>query len=103
MLSTVGATALSLLIGFPGFGLKHSHTRAASDTLPPLWKTASLLALEDQFVLGVVGPQILSAHGEAPIKVTNDQRTLDIDVDPDSGEVAAVRRVGEVALGFEVR
>src|SRR5712664_3943271 len=94
---------VGLLIGLPGIpGLPHKLPRlrlphrAVVDTIPPVWKPYSLLAVEDAYVFAALpplGPRIAS------FKITNDPRQLQISVDTDSGTVSAVPELGEVALG----
>ncbi len=88
--------ALLLLIGFPHFGLKPSRTASPADSLPPAWKSASRLALEDQFVLGVLRPLRLRPPG---LRLSPDPRSLRVTMDPDSGTVSTSPRLGEIALG----
>jgi hypothetical protein len=88
--------ALLLLIGFPHFGLKPSRTASPADSLPPAWKTASRLALEDQFVLGTLRPLRLHPPG---LRLNPDPRSLRVTMDPDSGTVSTSPRLGEIPLG----
>ena len=88
--------ALLLLIGFPHFGLKPSRTAFPADTLPPAWKSASRLALEDQFVLGALRPLRLRGPG---LGLHPDPRSLRVSMAPDSGTVSTSVRLGEVPLG----
>src|SRR5439155_702367 len=70
MLSALSGPALALLISlpgipgfhFPGFSVKH-RTAAPRDTIPPPWKPASMLALDDQFVLGFLPKRVQSLLG----------------------------------------
>ncbi len=88
--------ALLLLIGFPHFGLKPRHVTSPADTLPPPWKSASRLAIEDEFVLGR-----LSSLGPKWVRldVRPDPRELRVSMDPDSGTVSVSEHLGEVPLG----
>ena len=103
MLSSLSVPALALLISLPGlpglnipgFGLKARRT-AATDSIPTPWKPASLLALENELVLGAVAP-ILARSGQ--VVMTGDARRYRIQVEPDSGEVSIVQELGEVQLG----
>ena len=71
MLSSLSVAALALLIslpGFPGlkipgFGMKARRT-AVTDTIPTPWKSASLLALENELVMGAVAPTLARAEGD---------------------------------------
>jgi len=91
--------------GIPGLGRpKLPHLRmphkAVVDTIPPVWKPYSLLAVEDAYVfaaLPALGPKTAS------FKITNDPRQLDVSVDTDSGTVSAVPELGEVPLGDAAR
>jgi hypothetical protein len=88
--------ALLLLIGFPHFGLKPSRTASPADSLPPPWKNASRLAVEDQFVLGALRPLRLHPPG---LKLNPDPRSLHVTMDADSATVSTSTRLGEIALG----
>ena len=88
--------ALLLLIGFPHFGLKPSRMAFPGDSLPPAWKSASRLALEDQFVLGTLRPLRLHPPG---LRLNPDPRSLRVSMNPDSGTVSTSTRLGEIPLG----
>ncbi len=88
--------ALLLFIGFPHFGLKPSRPASPADSLPPAWKSASRLALEDQFVLGALRPLRLRSPG---LRLNLDPRSLRVTMDPDSGTVSTSTRLGEIPLG----
>src|SRR5512143_3737499 len=88
--------ALLLLIGFPHFGLKPSRTVSPADSLPPPWKSASRLALEDQFVTGSLRPLVL--HGPS-LRLYQDPRILRVAVDPDSSTISMAPGYGAVTLG----
>ena len=88
--------ALLLLIGFPHFGLKPHRLASPADSLPPAWKSASRLALEDDFVLGTLRP--LRLRGPA-LLLRPDPRTMQVTMDPDSGTVTTSPHLGEVPLG----
>src|SRR5207249_2676800 len=85
----------------PGLGglsklhLRH-HKAAARDTIPPVWKPASRLALEDRFVR-----QSLTSFSRGPVgmRILLDPRRLVVDVDPDSGRITTGTRIGDVPLG----
>ena len=95
MLSALSGPALALLISlpgipgfhFPGFSVKH-RTAAPRDTIPPPWKPASMLALEDQFVLGFVAPILAQANGMGHLQISGDTRQLQIAVDQLSRNLA---------------
>src|SRR5438132_10362556 len=105
MLTSLTLPALAVLIGFP-FGIpigklsnpfaRHPHVATAADTLPPLWKPASRLALEDQFVLATLRPLGPRTSG---LKLQQDPRQLSVGFDPDSATVSAVAELGAVPLG----
>ena len=67
-----------------------------TDTIPPVWKTPSRLALENRLLCAVLPPL---TGGPLGLKVTNDPRRLLVGMDPDSGLVSAVPQLGEVRLG----
>ena len=90
--------ALLLLFGFPHFGLKPSRTAFPADSLPPAWKSASRLALEDQFVLGTLRPLRLHPQGPQGLRLNPDPRALRVTMDPDSGTVSTSTRLGEIPL-----
>jgi hypothetical protein len=87
--------ALLVLIGFPHFGLKPSRPVSPADSLPPAWRTASRLALEDRFVLGTLRPVRLRGAG---LLLRLDPRTLRVAVAPDSGLLSTSAFVGDVPL-----
>ena len=97
---------VGLLIGLPGIPgfsrlakLRLPH-KAVVDTLPPVWKSYSRLALEDEFVFATL-PRIEARS--ARLVMTNDQRRFQVSVDPDSGTLSVVPEMGEVALGQTAR
>lgn len=98
---------VGLLIGFPGIPglskkipkLRMPH-KAAVDTLPPVWKPYSLLALENEFVFAALPP---IGSRTARFKIANDPRRLQVSVDADSGTLSAVPEMGEVPLGDAAR
>ncbi|MBI5711756.1 MAG: cell surface protein SprA [Candidatus Eisenbacteria bacterium] len=92
--------ALIVLIGLPHFGFRGAHPPAPADTLPPAWKAASRLALEDQFVKGGLRPLV---RGPVALRLNPDPRALRVTVDPDSGTVVSVTQLGELPLGPGVR
>ena len=97
---------ISLLIGLPGIpGFSRLSKlrlprKAVVDTLPPVWKSASRLALEDNFVFAAL-PAVGSRT--ARFSVTSDPRRLQVSVDPDSGTLSAVTELGDVELGATAR
>lgn len=97
---------VGLLIGLPGIpGFKklpklRMPEKAAVDTLPPVWKPYSLLAVENQYVFATLPP--IGPPGTR-LKVTNDPRRLQVSVDSDSGTVTTVAELGEVTLGNGTR
>jgi hypothetical protein len=104
MLNTLTLPALTLLAGLSGIpglpwlhGMKLRRPPAPpADTLPPQWKTASRLALENQFVRAAL-PRIRPAP--VGLKLQYDPRRMRVGVDPDSGTVSAAPELGEVPLG----
>src|SRR5207249_4446168 len=86
--------------GLPGFRLKAPRKAAPADTLPPVWKSASRLALEDQFVFATL-PR-LSGNGVA-LRLAADPRQLRVSVDPDSGAISVSPEMGEIRLGRSAR
>ncbi|MFI5372289.1 MAG: hypothetical protein ACHQ52_12095, partial [Candidatus Eisenbacteria bacterium] len=97
----------SLLLAFPGLPnwtpsfhnpLRH-RPAAAVDSLPPAWKPASRLALEDQFVTGAL--PTLAPKG-AHFKLGQDPRQLRVSLDPETGRVRYGVEFGNVELGQPV-
>src|SRR2546428_11943312 len=73
------------------------HARpTAADSLPPPWRTASRLALENQFVLAEL--PVLTPAGSS-LRLNSDPRELHVEVDPDSGTLRTAPEFGEVSLG----
>ncbi len=97
---------VGLLISLPGIpGFKklpklRLPQKAVVDTLPTVWKSHSLLAVENQFVFAALPP--IGPRGPR-FKITNDPRRLQISVDSDSGTVTTVAELGEVTLGNGTR
>ena len=96
--------SVALLVNVPFFGrvdvqrmlrARRSHPTAA-DSLPPYWRPASRLALENQFVLAEL-PR-LTGSGTS-LRIGTDPRVLTIEVDPDSGTLRTAPEFGDVALG----
>src|SRR5215471_18555350 len=102
---------VGLLIGLPGLpgipgvseglkGLKKlRHGKAAPlDSLPPAWRPASRLALENQFILAGLQPL-----GPSPVGLNPDPRKLDVSFDADSGTVRYATEFEDVPVGSPVR
>jgi Motility related/secretion protein len=106
MLQTLKLFSASLLLAFPGLpnwtgfhNPLHHRPPAAVDSLPPAWKPASRLALEDQFVLGRLPnlqPQPIG------LKLAQDPRQLRVSLDPETGRVRYGVEFGDVTLGQPV-
>src|SRR5947209_2594611 len=100
MLATLALRALVVLISFPGlshFGF-HRHKPAPRDTIPPTWKPATRLALEDQFVrrsLLPLNPRPVSLH------MVGDPRSYFVQINPDSGTITSGTRFGEFPVAPE--
>ena len=90
--------ALALLVSFPFFG--SSQSAAPQDTIPPEWKTPSLLAVENAFVRAGLYDLTPDPVG---LVFTFDPRRLQVTLDPDSGAVVTRAEVGEVPLGEPAR
>lgn len=90
--------ALVLLISFPWFGAKKQAEPAPVDTLPPPWKPAPELALEDSFLLPRLAPLVPTGPG-LQYRQQFDPRKLTIDFVPDSGAVRYATEVDEFQLG----
>jgi hypothetical protein len=106
MLLALTLPLVGLLIGLPGIPgfsklskLRLPH-KAVVDTIPPVWKPYSLLALEDDFVFAALPPVSVRS---ARFKIKNDTRRLQVSVDADSGTVSAVQELAEVPLGDATR
>jgi motility/secretion related protein SprA len=99
---------VGLLLAFPGIpglpGLSKIRLprkpAAALDSLPPAWKPASRLALEDRFVIAGLPPL---GQGVVGFKLGYDPRRLRVRLDPDSGTVSVAAEVGNVELGGSPR
>lgn len=83
----------------PGFGVKRTDATVAPDTLPPAWKPAPRLALENRFVLARL-PRLEPRPG---LRLHQDPRRLGLAVDPDSGIIATRPELGDVAVGLPAR
>src|SRR5436190_13790852 len=95
--------SVALLVNVPFFGkvdvrrlLRSHHRPTAADSLPPPWRHASMLALENQFVLAELPD--LTPPG-ASLSLTVDPRDLHVSVDPDSGTLTIAPEFGDVSLG----
>ena len=106
MLTSLTVPVLTLLIsipglgGLPGFRVRMPHKPAPADTLPPAWKPASRLALENEFVFATL-PRL--GGGAVALKLESDPRRLRVNLDPDSGAISVVPEMGEVQLGRSAR
>ena len=104
---------VGLLIGLPGLpgipgvseglkGLKKlRHGKVAPlDSLPPAWRPASRLALENQFVLAALRPL-----GPTPVglKLNSDPRKLDVSFDAEAGTVRYATEFDDVPVGTPAR
>src|SRR5438093_4926708 len=97
--------SVSLLVNLPFFGhvdlkrlLRSRHAQpTAADSLPVPWRSASRLALENQFVLAELPD--LTPPG-ALLRLNSDPRELHVAVDPDSGTLTAAPEFGDVTLGM---
>ncbi|MEO5989973.1 MAG: hypothetical protein ABIU54_06050, partial [Candidatus Eisenbacteria bacterium] len=109
MITTLTVPTLAVLMalsGIPGLnalpGLRGSHrvkvVRTAADSLPPPWKTASKLALENLFVRAGL-PPLAPAGTPVQLSPSLDPRKLRVGLDPKSGEYIWGVEVGEVRLG----
>jgi len=101
LLASGGVSGISGIPHWPGSLRNPLHHRApaAVDSLPPAWKPASRLALEDQFVFGTT-PAL--GGRSARFKLTQDPRRLRVAFDPDSGRVRYAVEFGNVTLGRPV-
>ena len=91
--------------GLPNFGMKDLNrlrhkTAAPLDSLPPAWKNASLLALEDQFVQAALPDLAPEPVGMA---INPDPRQLRVSFDPDSSVVLYSTQVGDFTVGEATR
>src|SRR5262245_26283774 len=104
MISSLALPVAALLMAFPsikgvpGMGIFKNvrHRAAAIDSLPPAWRSASRLALEDQFVRATMPP--LGPKGTR-LGIQNDPRQGHVDFAPDSGRVLFSTEAGTVTLG----
>ena len=111
MLLAITLPLVGLLIGLPGLpglslpGMKDlkklRHSKAAPlDSLPPMWRTASRLGLENQFILASLAP--LGPRPTA-LKLTQDPRQMRVAFEPDSGAVVYVTEFNDVTVGDPLR
>src|SRR5258705_13912930 len=111
MLTALTLPALAILIGFPGLPglptkmprlrLHKTHTQTAADSLPPTWKSASRLALEDQFVVaGLPKPRTVIREGRLEVRPLDQHWSVRTRFDADSGRVmTSVVVAGEFSVG----
>ncbi len=101
----LGLPGIPKIPGLPGFGIKdlkklrQGHA-APLDSLPPSWKPASRLALENQFVKAGMRPL---GPGPFGLRLTQDPRQLRVSFDPDSGAVRYATQLGDVTVGTAAR
>jgi hypothetical protein len=106
MLTSLTLPALALLISIPGLGklpgfrAKPRPSAAAVDTLPPAWKSASRLMLENQFVFGALSMPRTDVAG---IRLGADPRQVRVTVDPDSDVISVARELGQIPIGQSAR
>jgi hypothetical protein len=104
MISSLALPIATLLLAFPslkgvpGMGIFKNvrHRAAAIDSLPPAWRSASRLALEDQFVRAAM-PR-LGPHGTG-LGIQNDPRRRHVDFAPDAGRLRFSTEAGTATLG----
>jgi hypothetical protein len=90
--------ALALLVSLPFFGSPKSA--APQDTIPPVWKTPSLLAVESAFVRAKLADL---TPGPPSLVFTFDPRRLRVELNAESSAVVTHAEVGEVPVGDRVR
>src|SRR5437762_32532 len=107
MITILALRALVVLVaipglprGLPGLGklIPRHHKAAPRDTIPPVWKPASRLALEDRFVHRNLAPLTPRRVG-LKVQMGLDPRQFFVSIDPDSGTITSGTRLGEVPLG----
>ncbi len=99
MLAPVALRTLVVLVSFPGlshFGLRH-HKAAARDTIPPVWKSASRLTLEDRFVRRSLLP-LNNRRIALKVQPGMDPRHFVVDVEPDSGTITSGTKLGDTPV-----
>jgi len=110
MAIALAAPALVLLLSIPGLsGLPHlpglsfkKRPAAPADTLPPVWKSVSQLALEDELVVARLPP--IGPHPTAfVIQSYNDPRTIRTSFDTDSSEVILQPVLNDVPIDLPTR
>jgi hypothetical protein len=101
----VALPGLPRIPGLPGFGLKdlkklRQGKAPPLDSLPPAWKPASRLGLENQFIIAM-----LPSLGPRPValKLNPDPRKVRVGLDPDSGTVRYVTEMEDVPVGDAAR
>ncbi len=113
MVTTLTLPALAFLMaisGIPGMKslpwlrsfMRHKPVVAVADTIPPRWKSASLLALDSTFIRPGL-PPFGRTPGTVLLTAGTDPRQVKTRVDPDSGFVRSSVEVGEVQLGAPFR
>ncbi len=108
MANPVHLPTLLLLAALPGFlhfgGGRRGpeHVPTAADSLPPPWKSASRLSLENRFVQAGL-PTLRSTPYGLRVDPTSDRRQLKVAVEPDSGSFRSSVDFGEVPLGVVTR
>src|SRR5262245_14420480 len=111
MFLSITLPLVGLLIGLPGLpgislpGMKdlkklRQGKAAPLDSLPPAWKPASRLALENQFVLARLQPL-----GPRPValKMSQDPRQMRVAFDPDPAAVRFVTEYNDVTVSDPLR
>lgn len=100
MLTSLAPAALAFLFSFPGFG-KHAAPPAPADTLPPAWRSASRLALEDQFVTSAL-PRLGPRFTRLAIR-PDDPRRVDVRFDVDVPSLASSAQINSVDVSAPMR
>lgn len=106
MLNSLTAPVLAILISIPGLGilpgfhLRGPRVKAPVDSLPPAWKPASRLSIEDDFVFAALGRPDANGSG---IRIGSDPRQTTVSVDADSDAITLSPEIGEVPLGMTAR
>lgn len=87
--------ALVLLAGLPHFGFGPIRPAAPPDSVPPAWKPASVLAIENSFVQTSLLPSLTLWPPSRGLRISNDPRELHVLMNPDSGTVSTRVEIGE--------